>query len=80
MKVRIKKESDSMYFAKLIWITWVYAQGETFQEAIENLMEVHSQVAEFKQNMVNVSPKLIKLVEQEAIISDLWFTQLDFAL
>ncbi len=47
MKVQVIKEKD-YYFAKIKWVEWAYAQWETFQESVENLMSVYQEVLQTK--------------------------------
>jgi len=52
MKVLLKREKNNLFFAKIKGISGVYAQGDSMQTAISNLMEVYQQVADFKKNQL----------------------------
>ena len=44
MKIIIEKEPSGLYFAKIAGLDEVYAQGETLEEVIENLLSVYEEV------------------------------------
>ncbi len=80
MKIVITKENNDLFFGKLIWIDWIYAQGESMEQCVQNLLEVTEHVASFKKRFSNQSETLINLYKKSKQLNDLPFSRLEFAL
>ncbi len=80
MKISITKEKNNLFFAKLIGVEGVYAQGETMQKTIHNLLDVYIQVISFKQHIADKTPAIRNLYKQSKTLSELSFSRLEFSL
>ena len=52
MKILVEKEKDWLYFAKIDGMDDVYAQWESYNEAIENLWSVYEEVMKLKKELL----------------------------
>jgi len=52
MKILIEKEKDWLYFAKIEWMDDVYAQWESYDEALENLWGVYEDIMKLKKEIL----------------------------
>lgn len=80
MKVLLKREKNNLFFAKIKGISGVYAQGDSMQTAISNLMEVYQQVVDFKKNQLQHTQSLDRLYQQAHTLNKLSFTHMEFAI
>ena len=80
MKIVITKEKNDLFFSKLVWIDWIYAQGENMEQCVQNLLEVAEQVTSFKKRFSLQSQTLINLYKKSKQLNELQFSRLEFAL